>query len=390
MKKALHVVRSLNPKNGGTSISVPELARATSNTGDYINYVVEFQDRGALSSRLSEHPSTGVAIEWEPIKLYLERLFPGPLSSMVEDSDIVQIHGLWQAHCLATSVAAAKKKKPLMISAHGMLEPWALRNKSWKKLPYSLLFERPNLARAACLRALTLTEANQFRAFGLKSPIALIPNGVRVPCSVDRSIFHAEYPLLKGKRILLFLSRIHFKKGLDILCRAWTQVHKKYPDTVLVLAGPDWEGTRAKVETLLSELQISDRVFFTGMLSGDLKWSAFAAAHAFLLPSYSEGFSMAILEALACGLPCIITRQCNFPVVMNKCGWVIEPEVEELKSVMCASLDQTAQARSKFSSAARDLIQQKYTWSTVGRQMAETYDWMLGGSIPSNTEIILN
>ena len=121
---------------------------------------------------------------------------------------------------------AREAGKPYIIAAHGMLEGWALQQKKLKKTLYSLLVERPNLRGAACLQALTRAEADDYRRFGLKNPVAVIPNGVDVPPQVSSDLFLWTFPQLKGKRLVTFLSRLHRKKGLDILCQAWSRIRR--------------------------------------------------------------------------------------------------------------------------------------------------------------------
>src|SRR5262249_23304811 len=151
---------------------------------------------------------------------------------------------------------------------------------------------------------------------GLKGPVAVIPNGVTPPGQhISERLFFERYPDLRGRRIVIFLSRVHHKKGLDILCKAWQRVWPLFRDTHLVIAGPDFENTLASIEALMSELGIGDGVTITGMLEGEMKWSALAASRLFVLPSHSEGFSMAILEAMATGLPVLATHPCNFPEI---------------------------------------------------------------------------
>jgi glycosyltransferase involved in cell wall biosynthesis len=275
-----------------------------------------------------------------------------------------------------------------MISAHGMLQPWALRNKRWKKAVYGAILERSNLQRATCLHALTPTEAQEYRAYGLNNPIAVIPNGVNIPESIYPDVFLNQFPHLRGKRLLLFLSRIHYKKGLDVLCKAWTSVAKKWPDAHLVLAGPDFENTQSSMEAFVAAAKLQDRVTFTGMLQDRLKWSALQAAECFVLPSYSEGLSVSVLEALGVGIPVIVSRQCNLPEVQEcGCGWVIEPNSQDLAVALNDCLNSSKAAVYQMSVRGRTLIREKFSWEVVGRQMSELYTWMEGGSVPCNVTL---
>ena len=205
-----------------------------------------------------------------------------------------------------------------------MLEPWALQNHRWRKELYARLVERKNLKRAFCLRALTETEALQYRSFGFRGRIAVIPNGVDFPVRHNPELLLSRHPELRGKRVVLFLGRLHRKKGLDLLISAWRTVASQSRDAHLLLAGPDSDGTLAEAKSAVTNHGITSSVTFSGALNDDLKISALACASGFVLPSRSEGFSAAVLEALASGLPAVITSHCNFPdVATQRCGWVV-------------------------------------------------------------------
>ncbi|MFZ0594098.1 MAG: glycosyltransferase, partial [Bryobacteraceae bacterium] len=278
-------------------------------------------------------------------------------------------------------------RKPYVVSAHGMLEPWALRNKGWKKRLYSLLIERRNVAGAACLHALTGAEAEEYRSFGARNPIAVIPNGVRIPNSGNSSDFFLKFPNLAGKRILLFLGRLHFKKGLDLLCRAWHHAQRS-EEFHLVLAGPDFDGTRERVQQMIDELGIERSVTFAGMLKGAEKWSALKAADAFVLPSRSEGLSVSVLEAMGMGLPVIVSSRCNVAEVKQReCGWLIEPNVFELTDALGQYFDSSAADRKRLGANGRRVVEQIYSWDSVGRQMSAVYEWLAGGEKPSGLDL---
>jgi glycosyltransferase involved in cell wall biosynthesis len=275
-----------------------------------------------------------------------------------------------------------------MISAHGMLEAWSLRQKALKKQIYSLLVERCNLDRAHCLRALTRFEAEDYRRFGLRQPIVVIPNGVDVPQDASPTWFFDTYPQLRGKRVVLFLGRIHVKKGVDLLCRAWAQM-RIGADKHLVIAGPDSENTLAGIRALVDELGLTHSVTFTGMLTGNRKWSALAAAHTFVLPSHSEGFSVSVLEALGLGVPAVISRACNFPEVdESKTGKIIDATVDEIASALSTVLSLPTVELQAMGERGKALVRDKYQWNVISQQFRETFDWMLGGSTPTSVELL--
>jgi poly(glycerol-phosphate) alpha-glucosyltransferase len=268
-----------------------------------------------------------------------------------------------------------------------MLEPWALANSAWKKKVFWWLIEEPNLRTARCLHALSSQEAQSFRRLGLNNPIAIVPNGVSVPdVPVEVGAFRTRFPAVGDRRVLLFLGRIHPKKGLANLFDAWKSIVTKDSEYrknwVLVVAGPDQRGHAAALQARAEHLGIGNDVIFTGALAGDRKSEAFAASAAFVLPSFSEGFSMAALEAMSQGLPVLLSNQCNFDVAALGAGWVCEPTVESIASSLRQVVGATDSGRRTLGERARHVVQTQYTWEIAGRRLLDVYHWLLGGGAP--------
>jgi glycosyltransferase involved in cell wall biosynthesis len=386
MRKALHVINGLSAIEGGTSVSVPALAVATSKTHRYSATLLHAHGNYSLSDYETE--VSAKSTDFSAPSILSNLMSGGEIDRLVQEADVVHIHGIWQQHSIGVGLIAARRKKPLVFSAHGMLERWALRNKRWKKAPYSLFVERPNLGRAALLRALTRAEADDYRRYGLHSPIAVIPNGVDQlePASTDLTF--QSWPELRGRRIVLYLSRIHYKKGVDLLAKAWSVIAPAFPDSHLVYAGPDSEGTQSTVEQIIKDSRLKDRVTFTGSVFGERKASLLRAASIFILPSYSEGFSIATLEALSVGLPVIITRECHFQEVEERgAGWCISPTMGDIAEALKCALSETSADLQSRGKRGQDLAG-KYCWEEIGRQMADAFDWVLGGPRPTSMEIV--
>jgi glycosyltransferase involved in cell wall biosynthesis len=263
-----------------------------------------------------------------------------------------------------------------------MLDAWALRHKQLKKRVYGALVENRNLRRAACLRALTLSERDDFRRLGLRSPVAVIPNAVEIP-DVDATQFLQRFPLLNGKRIVLYLGRLHHKKGPALLCQAWSRVRHQFGDAHLVIAGPDFENTQRDLEHLIGDLNLGSSVLLPGLLKGSLAASALKAATVFVLPSFSEGFSRALLEAMGAGVPVIATHACNFPEVAERnCGILIAPEQKALAAALQEMLAASPDQRQTLGHNGQQLVRERYSWPVVGGALAALYGWALGGGQP--------
>jgi glycosyltransferase involved in cell wall biosynthesis len=387
MKTALHVVNSINPEHGGTSVSVLSLARASASNGRYSSVLLHSDDK-------NQYPVTGTSLStvvsnFSVLKCSTNLLWGGEIEDCVRNADIIHIHGLWDTSCITTGLLAHRYKQPVVISAHGMLDPWALRNKAWKKRLYSMLVERPNLRRAAVLRALTYAEADDYRRFGLSNPVVILPNGVDDFPVIGPETALIQWPEIRKKTIVLFLGRVHYKKGLDLLVRAWHDVASRFPDAHLVIAGPDSEGTLKKITQYVNAHSLNERVTFAGPVFGNLKLSLLRAATVFVLPSYSEGFPIAALESLAAGVPLVITTACQMSEVGElRAGWLISPNVPELTEALNKALICPAEELRAMGQRGCNLIRNKYGWTRIGDQMADTFDWILGGPRPTSVDIL--
>ena len=304
----LHLCNGLDPqRDGGMVPSILGMTGALAEQGGKVTIITP------TPSRLGE----------TPLSPALKLLGPETdLEISVRSAEVVHMHGLWQGHTRRGCKEALRAKVPYLIAAHGMVEPWALRHKAVKKSIYTAFVEGPNLRHASCLHALSRPEIEHLRAIAPQTPICLVPNGVDLSLFDQlppRSELEAEYPELRGKFVLLFFGRLHAKKGLDMLAESLAILAPEYPDLHVVLAGRD-DGSLNPFLAHATERQISDKVTYVGHVSGEQARRVWGASDAFVLPSYSEGFSMAILEALACELPCLITAPCHFPELAEAGG----------------------------------------------------------------------
>ncbi len=342
---------------------------------------------GALAARGVEPVAivtpTPSRLDGTPIPVSLTLRGPeADLDAVVRGAEVVHIHGLWQGHTRRGARQARNAGVPYLVAAHGMAEPWAMRHKALKKAIYTALVEGKNLRRAACLHALTRPEIGHLRAIAPATPVCLVPNGVNLAPFDDlppRSELEAEFPELQGKFVLLFFGRVHMKKGLDLLADALAVVGRDIPELHLLVAGND-DGALGPLKSQCEALGIADRLTCMGHVSGERARRVWAAADAFVLPSYSEGFSMAVLEALACRLPALITTACHFPELAQADGAeVVEPTVGSVTLGLRRLLERSPADRADMARRGRALVEQGYTWDQQARKLADVYHWLSGG-----------
>jgi glycosyltransferase involved in cell wall biosynthesis len=307
------------------------------------------------------------------------------LGDSIRSAEVVHLHGLWQGHGRRGAKAARLANVPYLIAAHGMAEPWALRQKAIKKKVYTALVEGRNLRGASCLHALARPEVDHLRALAPRTPVALVPNGVDLrPFDdlPDRSVLEAEFPELVGKFVVLFFGRLHAKKGLDLLAGAMGALKADHPNVHVLLAGND-DGALGPFLARAEAEGVLDRITQLGHVSGERARQVWAAADAFALSSYSEGFSMAILEALACRLPTLITTACHFPELGRADGAiVVEPNLDGVTAGLRDLLERSPQERRQLASNGRALVEARYTWDRQAARLAEVYEWVAGGGTP--------
>lgn len=385
----LQVLSHLDPSYGGVAASVPQLCRATEAASQsHDSPMLAFCEAGEIEKLAPDVQSLVHCFPPDRIRWAVDARLRHRLKHLIRGCQGVHIHGIWEVHCSVAASVARSCKRPYIVSAHGMLDDWALNHKRLKKALYAALLETNNLQKSSCLRALTRDEIGNYRRVGLTSPVVVIPSGVEAPSGVTSDAFWRTHPDLVGKRIVLFLGRLNQKKGLNLLLQAWERVRSHADNAHLVIAGPDTENMLSSLKQMIDDLKLRRCVTLTGMLRAEHKWTALSAASLFVLPSYSEGFSIAVLESLAMGVPVITTRACHFPEIVEKdCGWVIEPDVSALQHALLEFLQLPPDEACRMGARGRRLIEERFTWSVVGQQMTEVYDWLQGGLRPRSVEI---
>ena len=284
---------------------------------------------------------------------------------------LLHLHGLWMYPSYVASHWSNASGKPVVVSPRGMLDSWALKNSAWKKKIAGWLYENRNLRSAACIHALCESEYRSIRAYGLTNPVCIVPNGVDLPSPIDKKVAPPwSSQIGADKEVMLFLGRIHPKKGLANLIRAWgilkSSKFAALDDWHLVVAGWSQKGHEDELKRLAQGLNLGASVSFTGPLYGAAKDAALRAAKAFILPSFSEGLPMAALEAWAYGLPVIITRECNLPEGFDAgAALEIRPEVDSVAEGLRSFFGLSQSARMQIGRNGLGLVRSKFAWPSI-------------------------
>ena len=287
-----------------------------------------------------------------------------------DEFDVGLVRGHWTYINLCASAILRVLGKPFVLYPEGCLDPWVLQHRRWKKHFYWHLIEKRNYGWASGIVALTNAEVAQIRQMGCDGNIAVIPNGISLAELERPRDVKALLPTRIGRRrLILFMSRIHSKKALDLLIRAFAEIHKVHPDTVLVVAGPDEDADYGeRVRFLASELVIDNSVRFVGMVTGPERLALLHSATVFVLPSHSEGLPLAVLEAAACRVPVVISEACNLPEFgQTGAGVVVHPDVPSIVQGLLRVLTSEDERRA-MGERAYQLVCERFTWERVAQQ----------------------
>ena len=291
------------------------------------------------------------------------------VKSLGSNVDIIVSAGtFWNYPFVLAHRLAQKANVPHVVYPHGLFEPWALRHHSLRKKAFYWLGHRRLIQKSSAIVALNAQEKQSIEAFEPAIPVSIIPNGVSADsnCSILlRSQLTTLFPCLGTSKYAIFMSRIAELKGVTFLIRVWAELNAR-PESRLVLCGPAEEAYMVECKKLIRELDIKDRVLFLGTVTGEAKALLLKFAECLVLPSYSEGFPMAVLEALAYGTPAIITPECNFSEIQtNRAGAVLarreQDWVTELNHIM-------SNKNYRDSLAVNTKFVEKYSWASVAEE----------------------
>jgi glycosyltransferase involved in cell wall biosynthesis len=374
--KLLRLSRSLNPAGGGIAEGVHQISP-------------HLAALGVATSVASLDPPEAPWLQDQPFQAiglgpvaggygYLRGL-PARIRALAHEHDVVIIEGTWQYHAFATWRALRGSAIPYFVYTHGMLDPWFKRTypikhlKKWAYWPWAdyrvlrdataVLFTTEQ-ERLLARQSFWLYKANELVVgYGTSAPP---PDAER-----QRQAFYGRFPQLRGQRLLLFLSRIHPKKGVDLLIEAFAAVARADPRLQLVIAGPDQVGWQAALQQQAAELGIADRITWPGMLSGELKWGAFRCAELFCLPSHQENFGIVVAEALACGLPVAIAEPVNTSaeVAAAGAGLVHADTVAGTTQALRQWLALPADQQGQMGQRGLQLFRERFDFAAVARHL---------------------
>jgi glycosyltransferase involved in cell wall biosynthesis len=386
--RVLHVIASVDPRGGGPIDGVMSSAAVWGANG---------HERNVLSLEAPE----ASWIAGSPVKVFtvgfqgawyrpLRRLFPWVryaytpglrrwLRRHGKSYDGIIINGLWNYASLGTWLTLRRLDLPYFVFTHGMLDPWFNRAypiKAFFKAIYWKLFEHRVLRDARGV-FFTCDEERQLARHSFSPYVAnefVVGYGtqdVGGDPGAQRTVFAARVPALKGRKFILFLSRIHPKKGVDMLIRAFARNAGLFPDIDLVIAGPDQLGWAHDLQRLAADLGIADRVHWPGMLSGDAKWGAFRSADFFVLPSHQENFGIVIAEAMALSKPVLITNKVNIwrEIEADKAGLVVNDDVDAIDDGLRRLCALTPMQRDEIGRNGRQCFLTRYNLETNAMQL---------------------
>lgn len=321
---------------------------------------------------------------WLPFAPYLSRsigfmycpAMRGALERVMPSIDVVDTHMPFVYPSYAAAHAAFRHHRPLIYHQHGNFHPSRLRFRRWKKRLYIDLVERPIMRRATVLVGLTEAERISFRALGVQTPVEVVPNGVRLPDDRPeaRERIQRRWGIPPEAPVVLFMGRLHPTKGAEQLLAAFGRIRHRAPHAVLVMAGPDEWGLQPAWSAQAAAAGPASGVLFTGMLTGPEKDDMLARADLFALPSVGEGFSMAVLEALAARTAVMLSPGCNFPEVDEAGGGVTVPAAADaMADALVDLLGQPDRLRA-MGRSGRALVAAKYSWDAVTDRLLAVYE----------------
>lgn len=366
--RIIHIVPSISNEASGPSPAVAGLCASLIKQG---------QDVTLAALDWPPMPLPPAFLKSFPLGLGPRRLGRSPamkqwlLEAKLRGVDLFHNHSLWMMPNVYPGQVARKYNIPYVVSPHGTFTEYAMTIGSKIKRVFWPLVQRPALNAVSLFHATAESEYADIRRQGFRQPVAVIPNGIDLPEFLPKQSI--------GLRTLLFLGRIHPNKGLDMLLPAWKAVQDRFTNWRLYIVGPNEGCYLSQMQKQAHDLSLR-RVEFAGPLYANRKWQAYADADLFILPSYSENFGMAVAEALATGTPAIVSKGAPWRgLQQRRAGWWIDIGLDPLVACLNEALSQTPDTLNAMGQRGRSWMEEEFSWSRLGQQMAETYSWILSG-----------
>lgn len=368
--KVLTFITDIGNRSGGPSRSVPMLVKGLSEVGVDVTLMT------VRSEQMNTHALDGTSAKLHILDSFDTKVVEEYVKS--ENFDIIQVQSMWDPRYHKLVKIAQRLNIPYLITPRGMLEPWSLTQSKWKKKLAMLLYQKADLQNAACIFTTADMEAQHVHDLGIKAPCSVIPNGIETegyPCRKDRG---------EVKKQVLFLSRVHVKKGIEPLLEAWKRIHDTYPEWLLKIVGNGEETYIKSLKAKVKELGLDGYVQISEPVFGKEKVYLYQSSSIFCLPSYSENFGMVIAEAMSCGVPVITTTNCPWEILNEtNTGWCIDLSVENLEKTLREAMSMDSAELFEKGQQSSKLVFENFNYRNVAKRTAELYKWILeGGNTP--------
>ena len=383
--KLLHITPSYIPaySHGGPVASVHTLNKWLVRLGiDVTVYTTNVDGDKKLNVPLDkEIDIDGVRVFYFPLTFRAweySRAMHRALKKNIQNFDLIHITSVFLSASALGAYYAKKNKKPFIISPRGNFMKQTYGSKSLKKMVYTHLIERFALKNASAIHFTSETEKRDYIETKLPLKKALVvPNPFESenPNPVENSSFRNKWGIKEDMEIVLFMGRLNWVKGFDTLIPAFAEILKKRPNAILIIAGPDEAGYKKNIQLLITHYQLQNKVIFTGLISGKEKEAALRESDVFVLPSFSESFSMATIEAMNAGLPVVITSGVAISEEIKNAnvGIVIEKDIKLLADAVVDLLENKDKAEN-MSQRGREFVHDNFSAESVARRFIEAYN----------------
>lgn len=373
--RVLQILTSIDDESAGPSYSVTRLAKELAKQGEASELVcLGPRDTKIMTAEgaLFATYKSGGSIPRISNLLGASTSLRRAITNSAEQGAVLHSHGLWRLPNVYPGLEARKAGVPLIVSPRGMLGAAALSFSKTKKSVFWHLAQRRSLDSLTCFHATAQSEVDDIRSFGLEQPVAVIPNGIDIPCASNGSLFDDT------DRSILYLGRIHPKKGIERLIQAWALLGTRTSGWKLKIVGPLDSSYAQNLSTETSARKLVN-ISFEGPLFGSEKDEAFRKAGLFVLPTQHENFGMVVAEALAWGTPVVCTQGAPWEGLRhNDCGWWVGHQPEDLAEAIGAALELSVEQRNSMGLKGREWMKQDFSWTGVGEKMRMLYGWCLG------------